>query len=185
MGSKKKREGRPRVTMIKTRFPKYQNGGATCERKMEEEDELEINFSSDDDDDTSPETHGSATSGTVGKQDEDEDDVQEAAEEEDDARQPPVGIEGVKEEPDVVDDAMESDALEIELSESEPATPAVDTPLPDDDSDFQRVEPTTTDHTAQSAPKIPRKGGVIPRKGEIARPNHVIVGDAVLFPAKL
>ena len=185
MGSKKKREGRPRVTMIKTRFPKYQNGGATCERKMEEEDELEINFSSDDDDDTSPETHGSATSGTVGKQDEDEDDVQEAAEEEDDARQPPLGIEGVQEEPDVVDDAMESDVLEIELSESEPATPVVDTPLPDDDSDFQRVEPTTTDHSAQSAPKIPRKGGVIPRKGEIARPNHVIVSDAVLFPGKL
>jgi len=171
--------------MIKTRFLKIKTAGQLVNESMEEEDELEIHFSSDDDDDTSPETHGSATSGTVGKQDEDEDDVQEAAEEEDDARQPPVGIEGVKEEPDVVDDAMESDALEIDLSESEPATPAVDTPLPDDDSDFQRVEPTTADHSAQSAPKIPRKGGVIPRKGEIARPNHVIVGDAASFPAKL
>lgn len=162
---------------------------------MDDESELEINLSDEEDEeDTKPEETAAIPDG-MGDDDDPTPVVLEphpteeaAADEHTRAHEDSsaeAGGEGTNggsggDAADVVD-AMESDTLEIELSESEPGTPA--DPPPDDTHSGASTAPVSAQQSALSASIIPRKGGMIPRKGETAR-LQVVVEDSESLKAK-
>jgi len=158
---------------------------------MDEEEELEIHLSDDDDDDDAPEVRERASSS------EEQaplapgfdapaaaaDDEAGGAAADDEAGGAAAGAAG--------DDPMDSDALEIDLSESEePRADELQHPGSSSSRPGDREAGGGTSGQAGQAPlpHIPRKGGLIPRKGDVhagrlVQGDVLVIGEGRLSPA--